>query len=226
MTNLVLLHGALGSKVQLEQLKTLLQPHFTVHTLNFQGHGDLVSDEPFSIRLFVQNVLDYLNKNDLQTCTIFGYSMGGYVALKLAQEHPTRVNRIVTLGTKFAWSPEIAAKETALLNPAKIEEKVPKFAAALAQLNVDWKAVMLKTADFMTDLGNQPALAETDFHSIQIPVTLLLGSEDTMVTREETQAVAQHLPNATFELVDDWQHPIERVNGDELAASIIRFTTW
>ncbi len=222
MTDLVLLHGALGSKVQLEQLKTLLQPHFTVHTLNFQGHGDLVSDEPFSIRLFVQNVLDYLNKNDIQTCAIFGYSMGGYVALKLAQEHPTRVDRIVTLATKFAWSPEIATKETALLNPAKIEEKVPKFAAALAQLHTDWKTVMVQTASCMTDLGNQPALTETDFHEITIPVSLLLGSEDSMVTREETQAVAQHLPDSYVELIDGWQHPIERINKDELAIILNR----
>lgn len=222
MTDLVLLHGALGSKVQLEELKTLLQTHFTVHTLNFQGHGDLVSDEPFSIRLFVENVLDYLNKNDIQTCAIFGYSMGGYVALKLAQEHPARVDRIVTLATKFAWSPEIAAKETALLNPAKIEEKVPKFAAALAQLHTDWKTVMLQTAGCMTDLGNQPSLAETDFHEITIPVSLLLGSEDNMVTREETQAVAQHLPDAYVELIDGWQHPIERINKDELAIILNR----
>lgn len=222
MTDLVLLHGALGSKVQLEQLKTILQAQFTVHTLNFDGHGDTVSEEPFSMGLFAQNVRDYLDEKGIQTCAIFGYSMGGYVALKLAQEDPTRVDRIITLGTKFSWSPEIAAKETALLNPTKIEEKVPKFATALAQLHRDWKKVMLKTADCMTDLGNQPALAETDFRDISIPVSLLLGSEDVMVTREETQAVAQQLPDAYFELVDGWQHPIERINSDELASIINR----
>jgi len=222
MNDLLLLHGALGSKEQLEQLKTTLSTRFTVHTLNFDGHGDTASERPFSIGLFAQNVREYLDEQQIQTCTIFGYSMGGYVALKLAQEQPARVDRIITLGTKLAWTPEIAAKETALLNPAKIEEKVPKFAAALAQLHPDWKQVILKTASCMTDLGNQPALSETNFHEINIPVTLLLGSEDVMVTREETETVAHQLPDAHFELVDGWQHPIERVNTDELAAIINR----
>ena len=48
-------------------------------------------------------------------------------------------------------------------------------------------------------------------------MTLLLGSEDVMVTAEETLTVHQQLPNARFEQVEGWQHPIERVNKEELA---------
>ncbi|MES2556882.1 MAG: alpha/beta hydrolase [Bacteroidota bacterium] len=219
MKHLLVLHGALGAQQQFEELAALLNNDFTVHTLNFEGHGGRPSGQDFSIGLFVQNVRDYLKENDLSSCSVFGYSMGGYVALKLAAQFPGTVNEIVTLGTKFGWSPEIAVKETAMLNPQKIEEKVPKFAAALAQLHapLDWKKVMYKTAQLMLDLGNQPALTEQDFQSITIPVTLLLGSEDVMVTPEETMAVQQQLSQATFERVEGWQHPIERVNKDELA---------
>lgn len=222
MKQLLVLHGALGAQQQFEELKTLLSREFTIHTLNFEGHGGRPSGQPFSMDLFVQNVRDYLGENKLYSCSVFGYSMGGYVALKLAAQFPGTVNEIVTLGTKFGWSPEIALKETAMLNPEKIEEKVPKFAAALAQLHapLDWKEVMNKTAQLMLGLGNQPALTAQDFQAIEIPVTLLLGSEDVMVTPEETLAVQQQLPNATFEQVSGWQHPIERVNKEELAQKI------
>ncbi|HLP55142.1 MAG TPA: alpha/beta fold hydrolase [Fluviicola sp.] len=223
MKQLLVLHGALGAKQQLEELKPLLGNGFNVHSLNFEGHGGRPSDTNFSIELFVENVRDYLEQNDISSCSIFGYSMGGYVALKLAAQFPGTVNEIVTLGTKFGWTPEVAVKETAMLNPEKIEEKVPKFAAALAQLHapLDWKEVMYKTAQMMLDLGDQPALTEEELRSITIPVTLLLGSEDTMVTVEETTAVQQQLPNATFERVEGWQHPIERVNKEELAGKLM-----
>jgi esterase/lipase len=222
MKQLLVLHGALGAQQQFEELKSLLGHTFSVHTVNFEGHGGRASNEPFSIDLFVQNVRDYLRENNLSSCSVFGYSMGGYVALKLAAQFPGTITEIVTLGTKFGWSPEIALKETAMLNPEKIEEKVPKFAAALAQLHapLDWKEVMHKTAQLMTDLGNQPALTQQDFQAIQIPVTLLLGSEDVMVTTEETTIVQQQLPDATFEQVQGWQHPIERVNKEELAQKL------
>jgi esterase/lipase len=131
MKQLLVLHGALGAQQQFEELKTLLESQFTVHTLNFEGHGGRTSNAPFSMDLFVENVRDYLQENNLSSCSVFGYSMGGYVALKFAAKFPGTVNEIVTLGTKFGWSPEIALKETAMLNPEKIEEKVPKFAAAL-----------------------------------------------------------------------------------------------
>ena len=54
--------------------------------------------------------------------------MGGYVALQLANKHPKYVQKIITLGTKFAWDKETAAKEVKMLNPEKIEEKIPAFA--------------------------------------------------------------------------------------------------
>ena len=42
---------------------------------------------------------------------IFGYSMGGYVALHAARRHPERIGSIMTLGTKFAWDTPTAEKE-------------------------------------------------------------------------------------------------------------------
>jgi pimeloyl-ACP methyl ester carboxylesterase len=219
MEHLLLLHGALGGQRQLEPLKNALQDRFIVHTFNFEGHGGRPTDQPYSTQLFVQNVLDYMAGNAIESCAVFGYSMGGYVALKLAAMFPGKIRAIVTLGTKFAWSPEIAQKETAMLNPEKIEEKVPKFAAALEQLHapLSWKKVMDDTAGMMRGLGENPALTSEDFETIRIPVTLLLGSEDTMVTPEETLDVQSQLGNALFMRVEGWQHPIDRVDATQLA---------
>jgi pimeloyl-ACP methyl ester carboxylesterase len=223
MQDLLLLHGALGGKQQLEPLRATLQDKFNVHTLNFEGHGGRPTNLPYSIDRFVQNVLDHLQENNIENCHVFGYSMGGYVALKLASQYPGKLRSILTLGTKFAWSPEIATKETAMLNPEKIEEKVPKFAAALEALHapLDWKEMMRGTAEMMRNLGDRPALTREDLKNIEIPVTLLLGSEDVMVTPHETVDVQLQLKNSMYELVYGWHHPIERVDVSELADVIL-----
>ena len=112
-----------------------------------------------------------------------------------------------------------------MLDPDKIAEKVPKFAAALeaAHQPNDWKTVLHKTADMMRGLGDRPALAMADFARVEQPVLLCLGSEDTMVTEAETQNVAAQLPDSRFRLIEGAQHPIERVNAEELAGIVRDF---
>jgi pimeloyl-ACP methyl ester carboxylesterase len=58
--------------------------------------------------------------------------MGGYVALHLALEQPDRVEKVATLGTKFRWDPQTAARVAAHLDPDTIRAKVTRFADALA----------------------------------------------------------------------------------------------
>lgn len=220
--NLLLLHGALGSQKQFDPIKNLLNEHFEVYSMDFEGHGEYVSDKAFSIELFSENVIDFLAKEKITDVNIFGYSMGGYVALQTALEHPEKINKIVTLGTKFDWTPESAAKETKMLNPDVIEAKVPHFAQKLQDEHApqDWKVIMRRTADMMMKLGNGAALKEEDFKSIAHEVTIGIGTEDNMVSLAESARVAQALPKATLKKLDGIKHPIEKVDAGILGEHI------
>lgn len=212
---LLLLHGALGSRTQLEPLKEILMAEFDVRTLNFTGHGgEIFGTSPFSIDLFTNDLLNYINAHNLAEIDIFGYSMGGYVALNLAKLYPKRVGRIFTLATKFAWSAETAAKEVKMLNPIAIENKVPAFAKALEERHTpqDWKVHLAKTAELMLNLGNGAALSAREFSTIQHPVVITVGSKDRMVGQKESETIANAIPNARFELLEGVPHPIEKVD--------------
>src|ERR671931_122242 len=100
MQHLILLHGAVGAKDQLYPLAKSLQHHYTIHTLNFSGHGgNSIPDEPFSIELFAKDALQYMEQQHIERISIFGYSMGGYVAMWLAKNYPEKVNSVITLAT-------------------------------------------------------------------------------------------------------------------------------
>jgi pimeloyl-ACP methyl ester carboxylesterase len=209
---LILLHGALGSK---EHFHPLIQAlgSAEVHTFNFEGHGGRPSDRPYSIAAFSENLTDYIRKNELEKADIFGYSMGGYVALKTALDNPGLIGNIITLGTKFDWSPESAAKEVKMLDPEKIQEKVPAFANALKNRHhpLDWKEVLSKTADMMIAMGSDSVLKEDDLKAIHNQVSVCRGEEDRMVSEKESRWAAEHLPKGRFLQLEGVPHPIEKV---------------
>jgi len=226
MRPIILLHGAIGAADQLQPLAALLQQKgFVPHLFNFSGHGGKQMHEAgFGMEVFIAELQQYILEHNLQQPDIFGYSMGGYVALALAARAPQLVGRIAMLATKFAWDPETAAKEIKMLDPVTIREKVPKFAAALEQRHgANWESLMQHTAQMMLDLGNQPLLNETVLAHIQLPVLLGIGDRDNMVSLDETLAIYKTLPQAQLYMLPGTKHPIETVNIDMLITLLTAF---
>jgi esterase/lipase len=226
MQHLLLLHGAIGAKDQLEELERALQENFIVHRINFSGHGgENFSDKPFSIALFADEVLNYLSSQNIEQASIFGYSMGGYVAMYLAKYHPGKINKVITLAIKFYWDEATAVKESGMLNAEKIEEKIPAFVQVLAKRHApnDWKIVLQKTKDMLVEMGNKNPLLLEDYASISQPILVMLGDKDKMVSMEETEAVYEKLPNGKLMVLPETEHPIEKVDVGQLSEILIEW---
>ncbi len=225
MKELLLLHGALGTSTTLEPLAEQLSDEFEVHLPDFSGHGGAPFAEGFGIEAFTAEVLNFLNENSLETVDIFGYSMGGYVALNLARLHPGRVGKIATLATKFDWTLESAERESKMLNPEKIGAKIPAFAELLRVRHApnDWKVLLKKTVDMMLELGAQPILTPEVLEGIQHPALVCLGDADQMVGREESERAAHALPKGKFQLLEATPHPMEKVDMEVLQAALRLF---
>jgi esterase/lipase len=214
MKTIILLHGAIGAKDQLEPLVVeLKQQGYNVFTLSFSGHGQTPFQTHFGIEQFALELEQFIKENNLQQPTVFGYSMGGYVVLYLAHQQPALLGNIITLGTKFEWSPSIAQKEVKMLDSKTIIEKVPKFAEALQKRHgEDWELLLQKTAEMMLSLGNKNALSLNDFTAIENKVLIGLADKDNMVSLEETTAVYKQLKNGAMYMLPSTKHPIESVN--------------
>lgn len=225
MEDLILLHGAIGAKDQLKPLEENLSAKFTVHNLNFSGHGGEPMLEKFSIESFAKEVLEYMDLKQIGSANIFGYSMGGYVALYMAKNYPDKVKKVFTLGTKFLWTTEIADKEIKMLNANKIAEKLPAFVKTLESRHQpnDWKIVLQKTSDMMIELGNRNVLQQEDFKEIKQAISIAIGDRDNMATLEETIDVYRQLPNANLIVFPNTHHPIEKVDLKKLSNEIEYF---
>ena len=87
MNQILLLHEALGRIQQLSPLKhRLTNKGFSVFELDFSGHGGKPFRPAFGIEQFADEVDEFVKYNQLDSFSIFGYNMRGYVALWYANQ--------------------------------------------------------------------------------------------------------------------------------------------
>ncbi|HEY3249494.1 MAG TPA: alpha/beta hydrolase [Ignavibacteria bacterium] len=224
--HLLLLHGALGASSQFAELEKSLTSDFDVHSINFSGHGgEAIPEEPFSIKLFAEDVLECIDALKIDVTDIFGYSMGGYVALFLAGHYPERTGKIMTVASKFHWDEQVSAREIKMLDAAKMKEKIPQFYNELEKRHApqDLEIILQKTREMMINLGKDNELKPGDFELIKHDVTVGIGDRDKMVTLAETVDVYKKLPNGKLLVLPNTPHPFEEIDVERLVFEIKSF---
>src|SRR5262245_33938954 len=106
---LVVLHGAFGWANAYPALARSRQQI----AVELQGHGHTADiDRPLSIEQMADDVAALLTHLKVERADVFGYSMGGNVALALAVRHPGTVGRVAINGAHFAPIEEAYEPET------------------------------------------------------------------------------------------------------------------
>lgn len=211
---ILLLHGALGSRAQLGSLSAHIQGH-EVRAIDLAGHGARpIPEEGLSFAHFVEDINAALDGAGWMDAHLFGYSMGGYAALLYAARHPGRVRSVATLGTKIRWDREGLDRELRMLDPVKMQAKVPAFVGQLAAEHGRdrWEPLVHATAKLITGLHEQPLLSPERITSITCPVLLCVGDRDTTAVPEHTLEAARSLRHGSVLVLPGTPHPLPAVD--------------
>ncbi|MGY1805813.1 alpha/beta fold hydrolase [Blastococcus sp. SYSU D00669] len=95
-SHVVCLHGTSGHLEAFIRNVPALAEHHQVHCLDMLGHG--YTENPggdLRIPRYVRHVLDYLDSRGIERAHFIGESLGGWVAGRLAADHPERAGRLV-----------------------------------------------------------------------------------------------------------------------------------
>lgn len=222
--SLILFHGALGSSKQLDSFAFDLKEEFNCIPFDFSGHGGKNFEEEFDIYQFASEIDKLCNKRKTKPFA-FGYSMGGYAALLAEHKYKNLFKGIITLGTKFDWNPQVAISEKAMLNPELIEKNFPSFANTLIDRHSpnNWKDVLEKTSLLISHLGENSPLNKETLNEINVPVLLLRGEFDNMVSRAETLTAKTYLKKSESLEITSGGHSFEKTNKAILKQLIISF---
>jgi pimeloyl-ACP methyl ester carboxylesterase len=151
---LVLLHGGIGSGEMFAPLLPGLGERRTI-AVDLQGHGRTADvDRPFDVSAMADDVAGVIEQLGLDgKADVLGYSLGGDVALRLALQHPERVNDLIIVSIAIKRSgnhPEvIAAMDGFSAEVAELIKPSPpgQFYAQHAPSPENWGTLIAKTSD-------------------------------------------------------------------------------
>lgn len=208
---LLMLHGAAGSVHQeLEPLIRALEPHFRILALDFAGHGgsDSFPGHRFSFDLFTQNAVAALDAYDVEQAHVFGFSMGGAVALRLLLEEPGRIGRVAVHSTQVEW--DSAGVDRMLKRLAVEELENQPVAEVLGRHHGDWQALFRRTAAFVRTL---PELAERVplLQEVDVPVLVSAVDRDPLFPLEAALALYRLVPQSRLTVLPGSSHRLHGV---------------
>jgi len=103
----VLLHGFLESSTMWKKIIPELSKKNTVVSIDLPGHGKSgVVSETHTMELMADVVHTVLQHLNLASVTLIGHSMGGYVALAIAEKFPSEIKKLILLNSSPAEDSE------------------------------------------------------------------------------------------------------------------------
>lgn len=160
------------------------------------------------------------------SCVLIGFSLGGYVARRIAAKAPQRVSQLVLLNTSArATSAEEIARNQQQIKMLKVfpykGQTVTALKRALHPARSDNQVLLQHLQAMSLNLGadifmQQLSIVRQDGHAdcaqIFCPVLVVASREDQMRRLQEAEDIVAALPDPTFRIIDDCGHmsPLEQ----------------
>lgn len=209
--SLLMLHGAAGTtRHEMDPLFRRLRSSFHLIGLNLSGHGASAFPDkaPFSLDLFAEDVRVALDALDLSTAHVFGFSLGGGVALRLAHRHPERVSRLAVFQTNVRWSETQVAQMKMRLDLDTLRDRAPDRAERLQSRHEAPKRLLRQLQSFVEAL---PGAASSLWETLpQISVPTLVGGvdQDPLFGPDTPRTLHRQLPDARLALLPGNRHSL------------------
>jgi 3-oxoadipate enol-lactonase len=181
------------------------------------GFGKSARQAKPSIPQMAQAVSELLDSLSVEIPVVMaGLSMGGYVAFEFYRQFPNRVMALGLFSTRASGdTPEI--KRGRALSEKKIRreglDRVTKMVLSNERNGVADSLMAMAQRRDSTGL----------LSSLLCPTLILAGDEDSFIPVEESQAMADLIPNAQFEVIEHAGHLINLENPEVFLIKLENF---
>lgn len=206
MRTQVFIHGAFGAAKDLIPLTTQCKG-VKVKLISLPFHGS-EAGQAFRYQSLKEALKQKLQ--DEEDFSIFGYSMGGYLALDLASEGAIQPHSITTYGTRFFWTKELVQRIEGIMTPESLRMNLPEYAEELEAMHGDtWPVVIESTLKLMNDLIHYP-LHLNKLNLIKAQTSLFIGDRDILTNLEETKSVSETIQSCGYKVIAG-EHDIKKL---------------
>ena len=226
--SLLFIHGAGGTHrhwgSQVQGLKGVGR-----YAVDLPGHGRSRGEGWTTISGYAEVILQLLDALDLDQVTLVGHSMGGAISQYLALTHPSRVNRLVLVGS--------GARLRVL--PSLLEGMLQDFPSTV-EMMLSW-AYSGETSPDLAQLAreewleNDPQVVHDDFAAcdrfdvmsrlaeIGCPTLVLCGENDKLTPPKYAHYLRDNIPGATLTIIPQAGHMVMMEQPDLVNDAIQRF---
>lgn len=178
---LLLLHGNGEDRSIFEEAVEELKGHFTCYTLDTRGHGSSEPVEEYHYKDMAEDVVAFLEMEDLTNAAVYGFSDGGIIGL-LAAMKTDRIKDLIVSGAN-----------------------IHPFGVQLHVL-LDMKKEYRKTKNPLLQLMIcEPDITGDDLKMIKAK-TLVLAGEHDLIRTGHTKKLAKAIPGSTLRIVRGEDH--------------------
>lgn len=164
-----------------------------------RGHGANEPLDEYHYADMAEDVFQLIRALGLEKPALYGHSDGGIVALLLELAHPGALGAMAISGTNLS---------PAGMLPSLVEEFEETFA---------------ETGDPLIRLMlTEPHIEPAALREITIPVLVTAGEND-LILREETERIAENLPNARLVIVPGEDHGSYIAGSEIMGELLLRF---
>lgn len=216
-TPLLLVHG-LGARGEdwAEMIPPLAAKGFHVYAPDLLGYGR--SDRPdvsYSISMEEAVVVQFMQAVHLSRADVGGWSMGGWISMKLALDHPELVDRLVvydsagiyfpaTFGPELFSPTDVAGVRHLLAMLTPRPAKMPEFVARDALKKLQRNAWVIQRSLAAMTSGHD--LLDFRLNNMKQPTLIVWGAQDTLIPLSAGETLHRDIPNSVLNVIEGCGH--------------------
>ena len=227
----LMLHGFSDSWFSFSRVVSSMERKYHIYILDQRGHGN--SDRPqtgYTPRHLAEDALAFMEAKGIERATVVGHSMGSFVAQQLATLAPSRVTKLVLIGSADSVKNDVVRglrEEIKALTDPVSERFIRDFQMGTLARPVPQEFL----AAVFSESGKLPARvwkeivdglltgADAELTKIKAPTLIIWGDRETVFLRVEQDKLITEIAKSQFRVYEGtghsppWEEP-ERVARD------------
>ena len=241
---IVFLHGAGSDRTIWRKQVNLLKNDYYLITIDNRGSGK--SDCPeynYNVSMLSSDIISVLDKENVNQVNLVGFSLGGLVAQKVANDHPNRIKKLILLNCSLgSGNPDTVLPEQDVINmflfcsALSKEDRVKNamdynYGKTLKKRDpVLYKKYFNKITNNATGIPYQIPIVVSgktlieNYERINFPVLSVFSTDDPIIPKENAQAIQKHLPHSKIKYLKG-HHSSPQIHPQKVAKLIKNFVS-
>ncbi len=231
----LLVHG-LGSRAEdwANLMPLLAAGGYHVYAIDLLGYGrsDKPADAAYSISQEAGIVEAFLQSRQLERVNLAGWSMGGWIAMRVALDDPKRVSRLMLFDAAgLRFTPNYDMHEFEPKTPEQLQDLYSRLTPNAKKMPDFLSRAMLRRAQQSNWVIARSArsmftgddLLDGKLGALKMPVLIVWGKADALIPVATAVSMHTQIPQSTLELVDGCGHLAPGQCAPRIAPKVLDF---